>query len=286
MAFHKDWSQWALGNMQKCGIYFENRHILKKRKQMGVAAIRGIAVHEQARGSLIKKMGGLQPYGVEQAKDEAAMFFEKRAGEGYRIDPDELQQHGSVKAVKAMYKDEAVNLSATHASVLAPVISPIAVEEKITVSPKGYDINIHTIVDLIDAQPKPGFPKEGARRDIIVRDLKTRRKAPFKTEADQSQQLTFQALGYLSQEGKLPDKLGLDVLWQTPKAKKREHRFEVTTRSEGHINVLLRRIQNAVEAVNKGVFTPAAPDSWFCGAKYCEYFHECPYGSGRREQSK
>jgi hypothetical protein len=32
-----------------------------------------------------------------------------------------------------------------------------------------------------------------------------------------------------------------------------------------------------VEAVKRGVFVPANPDSWWCSRAYCDYFEDCPY---------
>lgn len=289
----KRWSQWALGNYQKCGYYFYLKHVKQIKKQKSMAAIRGISVHEQAQESFRSKMDGLGLFSVERAQDVASDKFDGIFQEEHRIDADELQLHGSVEAVRALYKDESMAMTKHHAVAMAPPVNPIAVERKVTVEPKGYDFSISCIVDLVDVQPKPtfksiarGVPVEPSGQREIVRDLKTRRKAPFKDEAARSQQLTFQALGRLVEKGELPDELGLDVVWQTPKTKRVDHRFDTSTRTEDDITVLLRRVQQAGQAVEKGVFTPAPPDSWFCGPKYCEYWHECPYGGQKRVQTK
>lgn len=289
----KKWSQWALGNYQKCGYYFYLKHIKNIRKQKSMAAIRGIAVHQQAQDSFQSKMDGLGLYSVERAQDVASDTFDGIFSQEHRIDKEELEALGSVEKVRAFYKDETMGITKHHVVAMTPPVNPIAIERKIVVKPQGFDFSVATVVDLVDCQPKPtfstiakGVPVGPADTQEVIRDLKTRRKAPFKDEAARSQQLTFQALGRYAETGKLPDEVGLDVVWQTPKMKKIDHRFDRSTRTEEDLNVLLRRVQQAGQATEKGVFTPAPPDSWFCSSKYCEYFRECPYGGAQRVQSK
>lgn len=290
MAYHRDWSHWSLGDFQKCGIFFETRHIRGIRKQKPAAAIRGIALHAQAQETFRRRYTNQPILTPDEAKDCAADAFEKEWEKGHRLDKDELEEFDhNPKKVKAAYKDEAVSLSGEHARIIAPAVTPLAVERKYTVEPKGWDFRIHTVVDLVDAQTPITFnpePDPDVIPDVVVRDLKSKRKPPGKNEAEQSQQLTFQALGLLADTQELPDSLQLDVMWTTAKRKDLKHRFDSTKRTEEHIAQLLQRIYLAHEAVNKGVFLPPPTDHWACSEKYCEFWFDCPFGAKGRVQSK
>ena len=311
---HKKWSHSALNDYQKCGHYFYLKHIIKRKAPGNPPATRGIAVHRQAEGSFRQKMDIGESYTVEKAKDEGATHFEE-IWERYGTEPDkgEVKELGSPGAVKAAYKDETVNLSGAHAKVLAPAIDPITVEEKVIMKPRDRDYRISVIVDLVERRPQPTpFPDAlrasvegtdplpenaapsvapsesgGAQPGLhdtvpisyvqVARDLKTTRKAPNKDEAEKSQQLSFQALGWLAKTGHLPHGLSLDYLWQTPAKKELKKKTLDTERTKEDINRLLVRVDRTVDATAKGVFLPTQPDHWFCSPKFCPYFEECPY---------
>lgn len=287
---HKRWSNWALGDLQKCGIYFEKKHLRREFKPKSIAAIRGISVHRQAQDSFLGVMDGKDAFDAEEAKDRAADHFEHEFGQGHRFDKDELEEHGSEKKVKAVHKDAAVHLSAGHANTITPIVRPIAVEQKISVTPKGRDYTVSTVIDLVDLHVKNPFgdSNDPENQQEIVRDLKTKKTPPKKNEAEESQQLTFQALGRLAHTKKLPEKFSLDVLWLTAQKKQQKHEFLYTERTMDDIKTLLRRIDLAVEAVNKGVFLPASSAGgsrpWWCSERFCEYWYECPFGAKERVQ--
>ncbi len=295
---HKKWSNWALNDFQKCGHYFYEKHIRKNRKPSGPAAVRGRSVHSQAQASFGKKMAQGIGFQKEEARDFTADMFEKKWDEGVRLDKEEIAELGSEGEVKGRYKDESVNLSGHHAVKLAPVINPIAVERKVIVKPKGHDWQVSVIMDLVEERDTPipittfeeanaftvsqevdgdDAPEWPTEKQEVVRDLKTTRKAPKKDLAESSQQLTFQALGRMAETGSMPDELGLDVLYQTPKTGQLKDTYLVAHRDKEDINVLMHRVDIAFEAVARGTFMPAPPDHWFCSPRWCEYWDECPY---------
>ena len=55
-----------------------------------------------------------------------------------------------------------------------------------------------------------------------------------------------------------------------------------STRSEEDFKVLLRRIEVATKALEKGVFVPAQTTDWWCNERWCGYAKTCPYFHGRK----
>lgn len=274
-----NWSNWSLNDLQVCGEKFRRRHIEKERPLKTPSLIRGIAVHDQADVGYKRRMSFDKGLGEEEAQDLASDSYESNWTAGVRIHSDDVKEHGSESGVKAYFKDESVKISGHHAVNFAPKITPIAVEERIEVIPRGFDFKLVAILDLVDQRvlPPNTFGAEKPTEAIIIRDSKTSKKAPKSTDADLSQQLTFQALGWLAKTGKLPDALTLDYFWLTEKRRTNSMKTLSTKRVNEDINALLNRIAQGVEAVQRGVFTPAPPDSWQCSEKYCPYFDDCRY---------
>src|SRR5262249_23493725 len=151
---------------------------------------------------------------------------------------------------------------------VAPAITPVAVERRITVKPQESDLVIHGTIDLIDGP-------EGAPE--IIRDLKTSEKAPSDRAAELSQQLSMYSLIRYAEIGRLAGRLILDYLVRTPLRREKRHVLLETTRDAEDMRVLVNRLNVAVETVKRGTFVPTSPDSWYCARAYCEYYDDCPY---------
>jgi RecB family exonuclease len=259
------WSNSALTTLQQCGEKFRRRYIEREWTPSSPAAVGGSVVHKMARTSLLRKMEQQQLPSLEEVKDQAATEFRRSWGEGVKLTDEERGE--TPGAVEARTLDFAVGLSGFHLEHVAPVINPIGVERKIVVKPKDSDLEINGVIDLIDQQP------EGE----VIRDLKTSKKSPNKDAADKSQQLSMYALIRRAEVGTLPHSLKLDYLVQTPERQERKHVPLSTKRDEGDIVALVARINTATDAVERGVFMPTNPDSWWCSRQYCDYFETCPY---------
>lgn len=266
------WSNSALTTLQQCGEKFRRRYIEKERAPSSVSAVAGGTVHKVARTALLRKMTDQTLPSVEEAQDLAADEFEAAWRSGVSLSAEERDQ--GIDAVHGEAKDFAVDLSAFHVSAVSPAIDPVGVERKITVKPKDSDIEINGVIDLIDRMP------EGE----VIRDLKTSKKSPNGDAAEKSQQLTMYALIRRAEVGKIPVALALDHLVRTPARREKKHVPQVTFRSEEDLHTLVRRINTAVEAVRRGIFVPANPDSWWCSSSWCEFYATCVYvrrGNGR-----
>ena len=273
------WSNSSLTTVQMCGHKFYLRHIKKDRRPSGFKGKRGTAVHKVAleahkrqmvdlnrwTGSepLMKELPGSVRAG-EEARDIAADAFEAAMKDGVYITADDKDE--GVDIVRSNQKDAAIELAELYVDKIAPSISPAAVERKISVKPKDSRISVMGYIDLVeDAQAAPSESSD------IIRDLKTADKSPPENAATNSQQLTMYHLIRLAEVGKMPRAGRLVHLVRTPKNHDLNVVTQETTRTDDDIAILVRRINKAVEAVDKGVFVPADPSAPGSPCGWCEY---------------
>lgn len=265
----KRWSTSALTTLQMCGEKFRRHYIENDRMPVGPPAKRGIAVDKAVSESLlVKKLTGDMPI-VEANKDIAATEFEKTWGEGVWFNPDERKEDpGKLKAVT---KDAAVDLAGLHARTLGQQIVPLEIQHRIEVQPVDSDITIIGYLDIVSLE------SDETRAMEIIRDTKTKEKAPNAADAHESQQLTMYALLRMAETGRIPDGLALDVLWKTPARGDLKHQVLPTTRTKADFGALMERINAGIHAVESGVFIPAAEGSWICTERWCPYHPTCPF---------
>lgn len=292
----KRWSPSALFAIQECGERYRRKWIEGERRPIGIAAPRGSSVHGVAKTSHrrqldTKKRSERERPGdpealqaaiptIEEAKDLAASLFTANINEKEVAFTDEEKEEGAEK-VKGRVKDTTVAMAGHYVEKIAPVIDPIAVEHAVIVKPRDADFEIKGIMDLVTfAPPEPVLLGEKIPPPdpiVVIDDLKTATKAPWKDAADRSQQLTFYSMLRRRQSGKMPDKVRLKTVVETPKTRKVSHVVQTSTRDLEQVKSLVQRINTAVAAVERGVFIPANPDGWRCSAKYCEFFFECRF---------
>ena len=260
-----EWSQSALWLVQDCGEAYRRRYLLKERYPSSIRQIRGTVIHAVSHAALARKLSADALPSTEEARDLAADQFDRLLKEGVSYEPEDVAE--GIDTVNGRSKDFSIGLSAFHVESVAPTIRPVAVERRITVKPKDSDLTISGKIDLIDASP---FGE-------TIRDLKTSEKSPRKDQAEVSQQLTMYAMLRWAEVGTLPRLLALDYLVQTPKDKRESYVPMLTRRSPDDVQSLVNRLNMATEAVKKGVFVPANPDSWRCSPRYCEFYSSCPY---------
>ena len=265
----KRWSTSALTTLQMCGEKFRRHYIENDRMPSGPPAKRGIAVDRAVTESLtVKKTTGDAPI-VEANKDIAATEFERAWDEGVWFNPDERKEDPA--KIKAVTKDAAIDLAGLHARTLGQQIVPLEIQHRIEVQPLNSDITIIGYLDIVSLEA------DETRAMEIIRDTKTKEKAPNAADAHDSQQLTMYALLRMAETGRIPDGLALDVLWKTPARGDLKHQVLPTTRTKSDFGALMGRINAGIQAVERGVFIPAAEGSWICSARWCQYFETCPY---------
>lgn len=248
--------------LSHCGEQFRRRYIEGEKRPPGAALLVGTAVHRSVEYSLSARLGdataSLPP--VEEIKDMAATAL----GEEWGRNGVDLQPGEDPARARGEAADKAVRLAALHLLDVAPGIKPTALEEKWVLELDGYDFQLAGQIDIIDA----------AAGVQVLRDTKTAGKRPVPTVADTSIQLTCYSMARRYTTGVLPDTVALDYLID-----KREPAAETfaSTRDESDFPPFLDRVAEAIRAVERGVFIPAAPDHWGCRKKWCGYYDSCRY---------
>ncbi len=258
------WSNSSLSCLTQCGEKYRRRYIENERFPPSPRQLRGRVVHAVAQGAYQHTLNSEPLPTVDEAKDTAATNYEAEWSKGVEPDKDDPS---TLETQKGSSKDFAVDLSGYHVATVAPAITPIAVEEKITVTPKDSDLVIHGIVDLID------LTSDGD----VIRDLKTAEKSPPHDAAEKSQQLSFYHLIWHTDTGVLPKRLTLDTLVRTPAKAEKKYVQLHTVRDVADDAALVQRLNTAVETVKRGVFMPAPMDSWGCSERWCEFYTTCVY---------
>ncbi len=164
--------------------------------------------------------------------------------------------------------DQTVALALLHYDNLAPIIKPVAVEEKFVIVMENYPYDL--------------AGKKDIREVDAIRDTKTKAAAPPQDAARSLQMAMYSMAEKVARRG-LPKKVYLDYLVKTIKPKL--HIREAVP-DDSWIQLLMRRIERITEVIQsvkegKGQFTPADPEHWCCSKKYCGWHVTCPYWSGK-----
>jgi len=299
----------ALQMLSRCGQQFQFRYILGKKQPPGIFTLVGTSTHRTIHHDLNTKIKtGMLASDIE-VKDIASTIFDS----AYQQEPVEPTEDDLEEGLTlASAKDKAIGLAMVHHQQLAPILYPVAVERPFSLSldrylkakeqqlrenakqVTGYARDLmrrmataHNVIardgcdfagtqDVIEAYPTK-FEDEGSALTVAIRDTKTGRKSPNKAEAEHSLQLTAYALASNVLDGRLPDKLFLDYLIETPALKERYVKSLTTVASQNDVDMFMERVSNAVYALHSGVFVPARTDDWWCSKRFCGYFGICPY---------
>lgn len=260
--------------MSRCGIQFQRRYgarfdCWEEEEIMppGIALVTGISVHKAVEANLRNKMiEGGQLLAREQVATVADEEFRGIWQGGVMLTDDEAI---NVNKTFGGAVDQTVALALLHHDNLAPIINPVAVEEKFVIlMGDGYPYDLAGKKDIREAQ--------------AIRDTKTKAATP-PDGAARSLQMSMYCMAEKVAKRGLPKKVYLDFLvkTKTPKVVIREAVPEASW-----IQPLMRRIERAIEIIQsvkegKGQFTPADPEHWCCSRRFCGWHATCPYWSGK-----
>jgi RecB family exonuclease len=251
--------------LSKCGEQFRRRYIEKEIIPPGVALLVGTATHRSVAKNLESKMRDQKLLTLAEIKDAARDSLVNAWKDGVSLSDEEAKE--GIKKVQAEAIDKAVRLSSLHAQCKAPEIEPIHIERAWTVELPNFPFDLSGQIDI----------QEKDR----IRDTKTSGKTPAASIADESLQLTAYALAVHVIDSRAPNEVALDYLIDTKTPKAETFR---STRTIDHFKSLLRRAENAANAIEKGVFIPARESDWWCSEKFCGYALTCPYYTRKPKQ--
>jgi hypothetical protein len=250
----------AIDMLSKCGEQYRRRYIEREYYRPGVALLVGKGVDASVNANLQRKIDTRQLLLFDEAVAIARDTFEHEwTSQEVALLPEEVD--AGVKVTKGAGIDKTVRLAGLHARDAAPAMQPTAVQRKWRIELPNFPMDLVGVTDI----------EEGA----TVRDTKTSAKSPREDEAHLSNQLTLYAIAKRVLD-KTPGtvKVALDYLvdLKTPKLVTRE-----SERSNDDFNVMLRRIEVAERAIERGVFVPARQSDWWCSERWCGFARTCPY---------
>jgi len=262
--------------LAKCGEQYFRRYVMGEKTPPGIALIAGRGLHGSSERQLKHKVetGGQLPT-VEAAQDWAADAFHASLGE-QGIVLDEEQEKLGVEKVTGMALDATVTMARGYLEAYTPTLNPVP--GKVEWSWRLETDWTHDVEGVVDVVHMP-------RPDVIaISDTKSKiAKAPNKTEADESFQLSMYALAHKAHGGILPLAVSLDfVIARQQKAGgyKPDPLRLVSLRTAEDMEPTVARLKRAVDVINAGAFVPAKPTDWACSAKWCGYFSTCKFAQG------
>jgi Uncharacterized protein conserved in archaea len=261
-------SSTQLTMLQRCGMQYFYRYVEGIKMAPTVALLRGSAVHTGVAVNLRQKIKSGVELPVDDVKDAARDAVDAAfMGE---IALTEEERSRGMSLIKGDTKDMAIGLAALHTLKVSPTFQPVAVEKQITLrtDPAIFPMDLTGIIDVEDDA-------------AAVRDTKTSSKAPNEDAAETSEQLTMYALLYQAEKGRLPSEVVLDTLVRTKGGKETPY-LNKSARTEADLHRLTLRLGKAAEAIEKEVFIPTNPESWWCSANWCGYYNICAFGKSRR----
>lgn len=279
----EQWNNSDLTMLLHCGERYRRRRIESEVVPSTLPQTRGTIVHRVTGEANRRQWASIATKGVplavpmpgEEAADMVATLFDEQVE--FTLTAEERANLG---AARGATKDAAVGMARTYVVKHAPTLYPVAVEEKIIIQPAGTDILVHGTPDLVclERDDSTIYPPGEAPIVRVIRDTKTAMKAPATGVAHASQQLTFYGMLDAARTGQgLPAKYKLDFTVHTPKWHTSTITTLSTTRTPADVAALAHRLNTAIAAVRAGVFLPAAPGSWHCSAKWCEFHSSCKF---------
>lgn len=252
----------------RCGESFRRRYIENEIIPPGIAAGRGTGLHYANKVNLRQKIQTGLDLPISDIKDAARDGYVKAFEGGVYIPKDQLPEKEKLLNEGL---DDSIRCAEVYLEKVAPEIKPKAVEEPFTIE-VGLALPLSGTIDI--------------EQEAKVDDLKT----SSKKWAEGQIQKELQPIMYSFAHEKMT---GIRPLFKYHILIARRGKYGPTsagydsqeiTCTDRHYSALIANLNVFIEMLQKGVFTPANPTSWWCGsADWCGYFPTCPYmGNGKQ----
>lgn len=213
------------------------------------ATVQGTAAHSAAQAALVHRMANGEDLAPDAVRDAAATAFDLAIPEAdLAVD----EEPGALK-------DEAVALAGLWAREVAPLLSPVAVEERFSVDIDGIEV-----VGYLDVRELDG-----------VADLKTVGRAPAEDAAEKSMQFALYAIAAEAAHGMFAPEVRADYL---VRGRQPRHVRQTVTLPEGRLAATEETVRDVAAAIESGLF-PRNPSAFICSAKACPFHHRCWSGA-------
>lgn len=246
--------------LDRCGEYYLQRYINKKRFPPLPFMLKGSAVHTGQELNFKQKIqshADLSPSKVKEAT--AAAFDERIAKEGYMLTSKD-ETVGASK-ILGLAKDSAVRLADLFIAKIAPLHQPILVEQT-------QRIRLDEKTDIMVKMDMVNDRKE-------IQDSKTSKATMNIKTVQESFQFKLYGLAYRAIYKEDPAAVVIDNMVDLKRGPKH---------TAFRLPMGQRQYQTAVDKINlflygtkTGVFMPAQKGSWFCNEDHCGWARECKY---------
>lgn len=251
-----------------CGMKFYYRYVEGIRGVVNASLLTGIAFDMAT-----KDLHDARIAGADKSIDELVGVFAhewenpaetNRDGEPveYDLSDEPSDLYGRATNALTMYAETTTSMR------------PLETQVRVEVGFEETDAKLIGFVDLVEA----------AATGVCVSDVKTSigtRKKWTADDAARDAQLAIYALAYGAQN---PDKTVTAVGWRHARL---GGKVEVgaTHVAAPNPQSIMRRVSHWMSDLERWCESGSFPatgldkDSWVCSAKYCDYYHRCPYGS-------
>ena len=250
----------------RCPEAYRRRYLDKEIIPPGVAMLKGTGFHGAAKVNFKQKIESRRDLPVKEMVEAAVETFTKEVHGGLTLSEEEHARGSEIVIGEA--KDDLAELVDVHARLQAPDYQPVFVEEKVRIVLPNAPRDLLGILDLADDKDR-------------VTDFKTAAKKKSQSDADDSVQLSVYAAAFQIRTGRPPAEVRLDTAVQTKT--KTDRQVLVSERGQNDFDALANRINAVTNAITVGSFPPATPGAWWCGPKWCGYWHTCPYVNNQRK---
>lgn len=244
----------SISSYLTCGKAWKYRYIDKVQTPSSLTLVTGSAVHDT-----VEEMIRCRSLGIEEpdiAEFAASAFTGRLEHENLDRNTPEAESAKN-EALRLVCDDDICKgLSGIFAKVDE---AGAMIERKVTLEVPEVDVPIIGYIDIILSSGTPA-------------DFKTSSKSWTQERAEAELQPVF----YLGAMGQC----GMPVNWDfchlvMVKTKKPKFQMLRHHHEPAEVFKLFRQIQDVWQSMNAGIFMPAAPGSWKCSPKWCDYWAMC-----------
>lgn len=244
----------SISSYLTCGKAWKYRYIDKIQMPSSLTLVTGSTVHEVVEELIEKRTLGIWDVDIT---DFAAQRFSERLCQA-DIDENTPEAENAKNDVLRLVSDPYILSEIKNITAKVDDNGPM-IERKVTLEVPEVDVPIIGYVDIILSNGTPA-------------DFKTSAKAWTQERAEAEMQPVF----YLAAMGQC----GMPVNWDfchlvMVKTKKPKFQMLKHHHRPDELFKLFRQIQDVWQSMNSGIFMPAAPGSWKCSPKWCDYWAIC-----------
>lgn len=262
-----------LRTYQRCPKQYEFRYCLEEQATPPATSqlIRGRAVHSAASVGLAYKIAARRDPDPEMESDAASDAVDEAFAGRLSLTRDEATV--GIRRLRDVVRDQSTAMALVHALHVTPLLRPAAVERKILVRPSPAALP-RDVVGVLDVEETDGS----------IWDVKTKVQVMRAGQEHVDPQLTTYAMLRHAETGRMPPRVGFDVLHGRPGERISHQRLE-SRRDLEDVRALVEAFRSTIRAIESGSFPPTDPGSWACSETWCPYWHQCPYVRGNRRRT-